>query len=414
MNVKEIKSENLTYEEVESMDKEYYLNCFGPRLPVVFDHGEGSVLYDIEGKTYLDFLGGIAVSILGYGHPAIIDAIESQSKKLLHCSNLFYIKSQSLLAKTLVENSCGDKAFFCNSGAEANEGAIKLARKYFYTKHQHKYEIITTLNSFHGRTMATLSATGQEKYQKPFEPIPTGFVHVPYNDIEAVENAMNYRTCAVMIEPIQGEGGIIEADIKYMKALRELCDKKGILLIFDEVQTGIGRTGKLFGYEHYHIEPDIFTLAKGLGGGIPIGAVVAKDEIASAIEPGDHGTTFGGNPLATSVALAVLSIVTEEGFLEKVQEVASYFIKQLQGLKDSFSFIKDIRGKGLMLGLELDSSISGKDIVLDMLDKGFIINCTGGNTLRFVPPLIIKKEEIALFIDGLYQCFTSFESKKEE
>ncbi len=408
MKIKDIDKENLSFEEIQALDQEYYLNCFGTRLPAVFEYGEGSTLYDREGKAYLDFLAGIAVNILGYGHPAILNAIETQSKKLLHCSNFFYIKSQSFLAKALVENSCGDKAFFCNSGAEANEGAIKLARKYFYAKGKHKYEIITTLNSFHGRTMATLSATGQEKYQKPFEPMPTGFVHVPYNDINAIKKAINYSTCAVMVEPIQGEGGIVEANLDYMKELKELCDKKDILLIFDEVQTGIGRTGKLFGYQHYDIEPDIFTLAKGLGGGIPIGAVVAKDEIASAIEPGDHGTTFGGNPLATSVGLAVLSTIIEDEFLEKVEEKAAFFKGRLLDLKNSYSFIKDIRGKGLMLGLELNSSIEGKDVVLDMLNRGFIINCTGDNTLRFVPPLIIEKQEIERFINGLDQSFSSF------
>ncbi len=391
----------MDYKEIKELDEKYYFNTFGSRLPVAFEYGEGCTLYDNQGQKYMDFVAGIAVNTLGYNHPALKEAIAKQVEKLLHCSNLFYIESQAQLAKTLVENSCGDKVFLCNSGAEANEGAIKLARKYFYSKNLYKYEIITTLNSFHGRTMATLAATGQEKYQKPFEPMPTGFVHVPFNDIEAVEKAVSYKTCAVMVEPIQGEGGVIPATAQYMKALRKLCDDKGILLIFDEVQTGIGRTGKLFGYEHYDVEPDIFTLAKGLGGGVPIGAVVAKDFVASAMEPGDHGSTFGGNPLACSAALAVLSTVLKEGFLENVKAVGEYFTSKLLELKEKFPFIREVRGKGLMLGMELENTISGKKVVLDMLHKGFIINCTGNNTLRFVPPLIIEKEDIDALVENL-------------
>lgn len=391
----------MDYKEIKELDEKYYFNTFGSRLPVAFEWGEGATLYDSQGQKYMDFVAGIAVNTLGYNHPALKEAIAKQVEKLLHCSNLFYIESQAQLAKTLVENSCGDKVFLCNSGAEANEGAIKLARKYFYSKNLYKYEIITTLNSFHGRTMATLAATGQEKYQKPFEPMPTGFVHVPFNDIEAVEKAVSYKTCAVMVEPIQGEGGVIPATAQYMKALRKLCDDKGILLIFDEVQTGIGRTGKLFGYEHYDVEPDIFTLAKGLGGGVPIGAVVAKDFVASAMEPGDHGSTFGGNPLACSAALAVLSSVLKEGFLENVKAVGEYFTSKLLELKEKFPFIREVRGKGLMLGMELENTISGKKVVLDMLHKGFIINCTGNNTLRFVPPLIIEKEDIDALVENL-------------
>jgi acetylornithine/N-succinyldiaminopimelate aminotransferase len=393
--------ENFDCKCVQELDEKYYFNTYGTRLPVSFEYGEGCTLYDSEGKAYLDFLGGIAVNTLGYNHPALNKAILGQVNKLLHCSNLFYIKSQAQLAGLLAENSCGDRVFFGNSGAEANEGAIKLARKYYYSKHQYRYEIITTLNSFHGRTMATLAATGQEKYQKPFEPMPTGFVHVPFNDIEAVMNAISYKTCAIMIEPIQGEGGIIEANYEYIKALRKICDEKGILLIFDEVQTGIGRTGKLFAYEHYGVEPDIFTLAKGLGGGIPIGAVVARESVAQAMEPGDHGTTFGGNPLACSAALAVLMEVTKASFLEKVNDTAGFFMGQLLKLKDKFPFVKDVRGKGLMLGMELDERVSGREVVLSLLEKGFVVNCAGHNTLRFVPPLIIQKEDIQKLIKAL-------------
>lgn len=401
----------MDYKEIKDLDEKYYMNTFGQRLPISFDYGEGCTLYDSQGRSYTDFLGGIAVNSLGYNHPALRKAIMDQVEKLLHCSNHFYIESQAKLAKALVENSCGDKVFIANSGAEANEGAIKLARKYFYSRHLYRYEIITTLNSFHGRTMATLAATGQEKYQKPFEPMPTGFIHVPFNDIEAVKNVISYKTCAIMVEPIQGEGGIIEATPQYIAGLRDICDERGILLIFDEVQTGIGRTGKLFGYDHYGIEPDIFTLAKGLGGGIPIGAVIAKEFVASSIEPGDHGTTFGGNPLVCTAALTVLNTILEDDFMDNVNKVAQYFKDRLGELKNQFPFINGIRGKGLMLGMALDPAISGKDIVLDMLNRGFIINCAGGNTLRFVPPLTIQKKDIDRLIIALKDEFNSVLSK---
>ena len=401
----------MDYTEIKALDEKFYMNTFGSRLPIAFEYGEGCTLYDTQGKPYIDFLAGIAVNTLGYNHPALREAITDQVEKLLHCSNHFYIESQARLAKALAENSCGDRVFIANSGAEANEGAIKLARKYFYSRHLYRYEIITTLNSFHGRTMATLAATGQEKYQKPFEPMPTGFVHVPFNDIEAIKNAISYRTCAIMVEPIQGEGGIIEATPEYIGALRDLCDERGILLIFDEVQTGIGRTGKLFGYQHYGVEPDIFTLAKGLGGGIPIGAVVAKEFVASSMEPGDHGTTFGGNPLACRAALAVLTTISEDGFMERANKVGQYFKDRLIGLKNQFPFIAEVRGKGLMLGMALDQSVSGKEMVLQMLNKGFIINCAGGNTLRFVPPLTVQMKDIDKLIVALYEVFANIMHK---
>lgn len=395
----------MNYEEIKALDKKYHLNSFGDRLPVIFKEGKGSTLYDLEGKAYTDFLAGIAVNTLGYNHPVLTNTISKQAEKLIHISNHFYNESQALLAKKLIENSCGDRVFFANSGAEANEGAIKLARKYFYAKKEYKYEIITSLNSFHGRTMATLAATGQEKYQKPFEPIPTGFIHVPFNDIDSIKKAIGYKTAAIMIEVIQGEGGVIEGDLDYIKELREICYENGILLIFDEVQTGIGRTGSLFAYENYGVEPDIFTLAKGLGGGIPIGAFIAKEKVASAIEPGDHGTTFGGNPLATSVALALLDIILQDGFMDEVNKKSNFFIGKLKELKSKYPFILDVRGKGLMLGMELDEKIIGKDIVLKMLDRGFVINCAGNNTLRFVPPLIIREDEIESMVKALDLVF---------
>ena len=306
----------------------------------------------------------------------------------------------------LVEHSCADRVFFANSGAEANEGAIKLARMFFYKKGMHKYEIITACNSFHGRTLATLAATGQKKYHIPLSPLPSGFISVPFNDIGAIESAITDETCAIMIEPIQGEGGIIEAERKYITALHRLCEKHDILLIFDEIQTGIGRTGKLFAYEHYGIEPHILTLAKGLGGGVPIGAVLAKKEVAEAFEPGDHGTTFGGNALACSAGIAVLNTLMEEKLIEECAIKGDHFKMKLNSLKDSFPHIvKDVRGMGLMLGAQLHDGIKGGDVVKAALDMGFIINCTGDNTLRFVPPLIISIDEIDRLISVLETIF---------
>ncbi|MFO7153561.1 MAG: acetylornithine transaminase [Caldicoprobacter oshimai] len=392
-------------QKIIALDKKYYMNTFGERIPIVFEYGQQSTLYDKEGKAYTDFVAGIAVNVLGYGHPALVEAITSQAKKLIHCSNLFYIEAQAQLAKLLVENSCGDRVFFANSGAEANEGAIKLARKYFRDKGMNKYEIITAVNSFHGRTLATLAATGQEKYQKPFVPMPAGFKSVPYNDLEAVRNAITDSTCAVMIELIQGEGGVIEATHEYVKGLEQLCSERGILLILDEVQTGIGRTGKLFAYQHFDIQPDIITLAKGLGGGVPIGAIIAKESVASAFEPGSHGSTFGGNPLACSASIAVLTTLLQEGLIERCAEVGNYFKQKLNALKDRYHFIKDVRGKGLMLGMELDPSVPGKEVVNAALSEGYIINCAGHNTLRFVPPLVITKQEIDGLVDTLDKIF---------
>ncbi|MFU0799647.1 MAG: aspartate aminotransferase family protein [Xylanivirga thermophila] len=386
---------------IMGLDGKYYINTFGKRLPIVVTHGEGCILYDINGNPYIDFLAGIAVNSLGYNHPAIIKAVTGQAKKIIHTSNIVYNIPQAELAKLLVENSCGDRVFFANSGAEANEAAIKLARKYFSDQNMNKYEIITASNSFHGRTLATIAATGQSKYQDPFKPLPTGFKHVPYNDLEAVKMAITDKTCAVMIEPIQGEGGIIEGTFEYIRGLENLCKKHNILLIFDEVQTGIGRTGKLFAYEHFDVKPHIFTLAKGLGGGIPIGAVVVQDKIAKSFTPGDHGTTFGGNPLCCAASYAVLNTILQDGFLNDVSKKGIYFKNELIKLKKEHKAIKDVRGKGLMLGLELNNDISGRQMVEDVLKYGILINCTGHNTLRFVPPLIIDYKEIDVLVQVL-------------
>ncbi len=391
--------------DIITLDKQYYMNTFGDRTPVAFTHGKGSTLFDTEGKAYIDFLAGIAVNSLGYGHEGLTKAIKEQAEKLMHCSSLFYIEVQSRLAQLLVDNTCCDKVFFCNSGTEANEGAVKLARKYFYKKDMNKYEILSTHNSFHGRTLAMVAATGQEKYQAPYHPLPAGFVNLPYNDLSAARQAITDKTCAILIEVIQGEGGVIEGTLEYIQGLRQLCDEKGILLMLDEVQTGIGRTGKLFGYAHYGIEPDVITLAKGLGGGMPIGAILAKGKAAEAFEPGNHGTTFGGNPLACAAGCAVMEALLSEGFADGILQKGKDFMQGLQNLEQKYPFIKDVRGKGLMLGLELDSSIPGKNIVNMALEKGFIINCAAQNTLRFVPPLIITDQEISDLLNALDEIF---------
>ncbi|MGM0472018.1 MAG: acetylornithine/succinylornithine family transaminase, partial [Bacillota bacterium] len=283
-------------EEIIQSDRDYFMPVFGDRMPIVVEKGQGVTVYDQAGNSYLDFLAGIAVNALGYNHPQVNQAVKEQVDKVMHCTNIYYIEPQAKLNQLLVDNSACDRVFYGNSGAESNEGAIKLARKYFKARNEDRYEVITTTKSFHGRTLATIAATGQEKYQKPFTPLPEGFKSVPYNDLAALEDAVSDQTCAVMVETIQGEGGINVADQEYLQGIRKLCDEEGILLILDEIQTGMGRTGKLFSYEHYGIEPDIFTLAKALGNGVPISAFLATEEVASAFELGDHGSTFGGNP----------------------------------------------------------------------------------------------------------------------
>lgn len=368
---------------------------------MVLVKGNGTKVWDSDGREYLDFVAGIAVCSLGHSHPKIVEAIRKQAEVLMHVSNLYYIEPQIHLARLLVENSFADKIFFCNSGAEANEAAIKLARKY---AHEHmegkKYEIITMENSFHGRTLATVTATGQEKFHIGFEPLPDGFRYVPFDNITAIEEAITEKTCAVMVEPIQGEGGIRIPHDDYLRNLRDLCDEKGILLIFDEVQVGMGRTGMLFAYEHSGVKPDIMTLAKALGNGFPVGAMLATDEVASSFVPGNHASTFGGNPLAMAVGLAVLNAILNDGILDNCRQLGSYFLERLSALKKKYSStIIDVRGKGLIIGIEL--SIPGDEIVREVMEKGVLINCTGMNVLRFVPPLIITKEEVDHVIEIL-------------
>jgi len=387
--------------EIIELDKKYYMNTFGDRTPVCFQYGKGINLWDTEGRKYYDFLAGIAVNALGHSHPKLVGAIKEQAEKFIHCSSLYYIEPQAKLAKVLVDNSCADRVFFANSGAEANEGAIKLARIYFKKKGlPEKYEIITLHKSFHGRTLATLAATGQEKYHKPFTPLMPKFTSVSMNNLQELENAITSSTCAVILEPIQGESGVNAVEVEYIKGVRKLCDEKGILLIFDEVQTGLGRTGKLFGYQHFGVEPDIFTLAKALGGGFPIGALLAKDFVAAAFEPGDHGSTFGGNPLACAAGLAVMDVLLNDGLVENADKMGSYFMKKLLGLAEKYAYITEIRGKGLMIGIQL--SIDKAAVIKNRcFEKGYLVGNVGSNILRVLPPLIIKKHDIDGMIEVL-------------
>lgn len=370
------------------------------RLPVVFERGSGTRLWDQSGKEYLDFLAGIAVCNLGHCHPEVTSVLCRQADTLVHVSNLFYTRPQVELAAELTRLSFADKVFFSNSGAEANEAAIKLARKYSKDRHgAGRFHVITMKDSFHGRTLATLSATGQEKVHKGFEPLVGGFAFVDFNSVEAVEKAVTDRTCAVMVEPIQGEGGINFPKPGYLDELKRLCRRFDLLLIFDEVQVGMGRTGTLFAHEQEGVTPDIMTLAKALGNGLPIGAMLATNQVAEAFGPGTHATTFGGTPLVTSVALRVLELISAPSFLERVKHVGGYFMERLEGLRQQHGLIKEVRGRGLMIGMEL--GIPGGKMVEKCLERGFVINCTHDTVLRFAPPLIVEKEEIDRLIPVL-------------
>jgi len=385
--------------ELIENEKKYLMQTYS-RPAMVLDKGEGMKVWDLEGKQYYDFIGGIAVNALGYSHPKLIQAIKNQTEKLIHCSNLYYSEPQITLAKMLVELSCGDKVFFGNSGAEVNEGAIKIAVKYFKDQGKDKHKIIYMKNSFHGRTIGTLAATGKYKYQKDYLPLLPKFKEAIFNDLESVKAAIDEEVVAVLVEPIQGEGGIKIATQEFIKGLRELCDKEGILLIFDEIQCGLGRTGKMFAYKYYGVEPDILTIAKSLGGGIPIGAFIAKDKIASSFKPGDHGTTFGGNPVACAAAIANIKVLQEEDLIGKCQKKGEYFKAKLEGLKEKYpEKIEEVRVLGLMVGIELKEE--GQEIVKKCLGEGVLINCTAGNVLRFLPPLIVEEKEIDYLIEIL-------------
>ncbi len=372
----------------------YLMNTYN-RFPVMLRKGRGVKVWGSDGREYLDFVGGVAANVLGHCHPKVVVAIQKQAQRLLHVSNLYHIEPQIKLAKFLVEHSFADKAFFCNSGAEANEAAIKLARKHARENALvDKYEIITALDSFHGRTLGSLAATGQKKLHKGFEPITPGFRHVPFDDVEALENAVTARTCAVMLEPIQGESGVRVPSPGYLKEVRRICDEHGLLLMLDEVQTGMGRTGKLFAYEHFGVTPDVMTLAKGLGGGFPIGAMLATEKVAASFKPGDHGSTFGGNPLASAAALATLEALLDGGFvLDQCNRMGEYLEARLNALKGEFSsVILEVRGLGLLVGMELARDCG--PVVTACMEKGLLINCAAGSVLRFMPPLIVQESDI--------------------
>lgn len=381
----------MTTEELIALSGQYIMSTY-KRFPIVLTRGLGVHVWDNDGKSYLDLVGGIAVCALGHSHPRVVEAAKCQVELLTHVSNLYHIEPQIRLARLLVENSCLDKVFFCNSGAEANEAAIKLARKYASENMDGRYELITMLDSFHGRTLATVTATGQERFQKGFAPLPAGFSYVPYNDLKAVQNAITDNTCGVLVEPIQGESGVIIPDPGYLQGIRKICDEKGLLMMVDEVQTGMGRTGTLFACEQEDVVPDMITLAKALGNGFPIGALLASDRIAGAFTPGNHGSTFGGNPLVTAVGIAVLETLINEGVLENCRRIGEYFLKCLEELKEKNSIIREVRGRGLILAIEL--TVPAADFVLKSMERGLLINCTGGNVLRMVPPLILTRHDV--------------------
>lgn len=395
----------MDFNKIKELDSKNYMSTFN-RYNICIDKGDGSKLYDTNGKEYIDFVGGIAVNCLGYNHPKLVKAISDQAAKLIHISNLFYTQEQVNLCEKLLSETIFTKMFLSNSGAEANEAAIKLVRKYFYNRNENKYKILTAKNSFHGRTLATLTATGQEKYSKPYAPLPPGFEYVPFNDFEALKNALTPDVAAVMLEPIQGESGVNSCAYDYLVNTYALCKSRGVLLILDEVQTGMGRTGKMFAFEHYGIQPDIITLAKGLGGGLPIGAVLARGDVANAFKAGDHGSTFGGNPLCCAAAYAVTSLLKETDMIEQVALKGDYLMAKLSKLK-KYKFVVEIRGKGLLVGLQLSDKIKGAEIVGKMAANGILVNCAGNNTLRFMPPYIITNEEIDEMVNKLGDLFAS-------
>lgn len=382
-----------------------YLMQTYTRQPLSIVRGQGAKVYDLEGREYLDFVGGIAVNVLGHNHPDLVQAIQHQAAQLIHTSNLYYTEPQVQLAQMLVDHSFADKVFFCNSGAEANEAAIKLARRYSRAKYgTGRFEVITMKNSFHGRTFATLTATGQEKVQKGYEPLLQGFNYVTFNNVEELKTAVTDQTAAILLEPIQGEGGIYVADREYLRQVRELCSQKDVLLIFDEVQTGMGRTGTLFAHEQLGVQPDIMTLAKGLGGGVPIGACLATDSVAKEFSPGSHASTFGGNPLACAAGLAVCRALLQDQVLDHARQMGEYFSKGLSECQARHPVVRQVRGLGLLQGMELD--MDGKTVVSECLSRGILINGAGECVLRFVPPLIVTQLEIDRLLNTLDQIFS--------
>lgn len=392
---------------VISKDQHYVFPTYD-RAPIVFVRGEGALLFDEEGKSYLDFLSGIAVNALGYNHPRIVSALSDQATKILHVCNLFHNEYQSTLAQKLCEISGMQQVFFCNSGTEATEAALKVARNRAFRaaggNGNTKYEIVALTNSFHGRTLGALSVTGQAKYQKPFEPLIPGVRFIPANDIHALNSSVNQNTCAVIMEPIQGEGGIQILDTEFLKAARATCDQNDALLIFDEVQCGLGRTGTFLSFQSKGVQPDLVTLAKPLGLGIPMGALLGTGRSRDDFTAGTHGSTFGGGPLACRISLEFFKIMEDENLLAKIRQLGNYFMEQLRQVQTEYAFIQDVRGEGLIVGMEL--KFSGKKIVHSMFQKGFVINCAHDNVLRFLPPYIITEEQIDRMVKGLNEVFS--------
>ncbi len=390
----------------------YLIGNYG-RLPVLFVRGHGTRLWDDTGREYVDFVSGLGACVVGHCHAEIIAAVARQVSQLIHVTNLFYTRPQGELAEMLARYSFAEKAFFCNSGTEANEAAIKLARKYMReVRGEERYKVVSALRSFHGRTFGSLAATGQPAKAAPFEPVTPGFVHVPFNDLEALDEAVDEATCAVMLEPIQGEGGVYVADVPFLQGAREICRRKGALLVLDEVQTGMGRTGALFAYEHYGIVPDIMTLAKGLAGGLPIGALLSTSEVARGFGPGDHGSTFGGNPVVCSAALAVLTVLREEQLVENAARVGVYFKRELEKLAEETGALKEIRGMGLMLAAELKQPVA-REVVLRCLEAGYVVNNIGDAVLRFLPPLSVSIREVDGLVEALGAILDEVERERE-
>ena len=387
--------------EIKQLDAEHFLGVFGERCPVCFVRGEGCTLYDQDGRAYTDLFAGIAVNALGYHHPVITDAIIAQANAgVLHTSNIFYVQPQAELAALLCAHTFADRVFFANSGAEANEGAMKLACKYFYAQGVNRYKIVSADHSFHGRTLATVAATGHDYYQAPYRPLlPKGITQVPYNDLDALKAAIDDETAAILLEPMQGEGGVTPAKAEYLKAVRALCDEKGILLILDEVQTGVCRTGSLYCYEQYGVIPDIMTSAKGLGCGFPIGAILASEKVASKIAKGDHGSTFGGNTFACAVSLAAMRYMIDNDFSAVAREKGAYLMDAVRKIKSEH--IAEVRGMGLLIGIQLKDDCPAGDVMRRMLARGFVPGTASGNVIRLAPPLIISYEEMDAFVAAL-------------
>jgi len=392
----------------QKLEQKYLMDTF-QRLPVTIVKGQGVRAWDENGNEYLDFIGGLAVNVLGHSHPVVVKAVAKQARTIIQTSNLVYSVPQVKLAKLMIENSCMDKVFFCNSGAEACEGAVKLARRYGRIHRKGAWEVITATKSFHGRTLAMTAATGQSKFQEPYIPLPDGFVNVTYDDISAVKAATSDKTCAVMMEPIQGEGGVNVPADDYLKKVHAWCDKMGMLLILDEIQTGIGRTGTMFAYEQYGVEPDIMTLAKGLGGGVAIGAFMAKDKV-SVFEQGEHGSTFGGNPLACAAGYATLNYMLKNGVVDNCRRVGDYLAKSIDGLKKKSNLVVGVRGRGLLLAMELSREIAA-DFVLECMKEGLLLNAVTPSAVRFMPPLVVTEEDVDEAIAILKRVLSRIEKK---